>query len=254
MTIPTTAKQLADYLQTDAYNLRQRLQEANGQIHFDPDTDELTPDQLAVWLPRYLEGRGQFKGEKRQLVMDLIGQLNANGNNETNQSNTNGTPTQRQRNNGTPTEPNQRNTNGTKPTKTTKTTKTIKPTERQNNGKGIVMALSLTAAVSAVLWQASHFAHLEAMDNPFNGIWKSVVAWGIAIGFESLALLLTVFSDKESRATWGWLIGFAVVAVFMNLSFYGVIEAVQFRKVVLSIALPFSIVATTHLFISTKSK
>lgn len=253
MTIPTTAKQLADYLQTDAYNLRQRLQEANGQIHFDPETDELTPDQLAVWLPRYLEGRGQFKGEKRQLVVELIGQLNANGNNETNQSNTNGTPTERQRNNGTPTKP-------TKPTNQTPIQP--KPTKQRNaNGtptqtheKGIVMALSLTAAVSAVLWQASHFAHLEAMDNPFNGIWKSVVAWGIAIGFESLALLLTVFSDKESRATWGWLIGFAVVAVFMNLSFYGVIEAVQFRKVVLSIALPFSIVATTHLFISTKSK
>ena len=78
MTTPKTAKELADYLQTDTFNLRNQLKAANGQIHFDPSTDELSPEQLAVWLPRYLQGRGQFKGEKRQRVEALLANLPTN--------------------------------------------------------------------------------------------------------------------------------------------------------------------------------
>lgn len=75
MTPPTTAKQLADYIPTDAHNLRNQLKGANGQIHFNAETDELSPEQLAVWLPRYLNGRGQFKGEKRERVEALLANL-----------------------------------------------------------------------------------------------------------------------------------------------------------------------------------
>lgn len=78
MNIPTTALELSKLLNTDAYNLRNQLVAANGQVNYNRETDQLTPDQLRVWLPRYLQGKGQFKGEKRAMVEAMIEQLNAN--------------------------------------------------------------------------------------------------------------------------------------------------------------------------------
>jgi hypothetical protein len=82
MNIPNTALELSKLLNTSPSNLRQRLSEANGQINFNPETDELTPGQLAIWLPRYVaEGtKTYFKDEqKRATVYELLAQLNGNG-------------------------------------------------------------------------------------------------------------------------------------------------------------------------------
>ena len=79
MNIPTTALELSKLLGTDPYNLRKGLAAANGQINYNRETDELTPEQLAIWLPRYLQGKGQFKGDKRATVEQLLRQLEANG-------------------------------------------------------------------------------------------------------------------------------------------------------------------------------
>ncbi len=241
--LPQTAKELAEYLQTDLFNLRNQLEAANGQINFDKATDQLNAEQLAKWLPRYLVGRGQMKGEKRQRIESLLAQLNSNEK---------------------PTEPEQPIKNEpikapietqVKQKRPIKSSVLPEPIEQpQPEQSRPERWIFLAVAILAVLWQASHFAHLEAMDSQIEIGFRSLVAWGIALGFESLALLLTVFSNKRNGWTWFWLIGFALVAVFMNLSFYGVIETPVFRKVVLSIALPFSIVATTHLFISNNRK
>jgi hypothetical protein len=82
MTIPTTALELAKLLQTSPSNLRQRLSEANGQIHFNAETDELTPEQLVIWLPRYVSkgAKSYLNDEKKRATVEaMILQLSHNG-------------------------------------------------------------------------------------------------------------------------------------------------------------------------------
>lgn len=239
MTTPLTTLELAKIIKQEPANIRRKAEGLNGQVNFDRDADTFTAEQLRAFLPEYLTGNRPLKGEKRKaverLLMDLDGAINA--------------PVNRPINKPVDAPVNKQVNRRSTPVNAHKS-KAINSNARK--------WLFLSVAVVGVFWQASHFAHLEAIDSPFNGAGKYVVAWGIAIGFESLALLLTVFSDKHSLATWGWLIGFAIIGVFMNLSFYGVIDDVIdgdfWRRIILSIALPFSIVATTHLFISNKQQ
>lgn len=200
----------------------------NGAVNYDRSSKTLSLEQLRVILPDYLGGRRALAGERRVLVEGFCTAAGF-------------TSLKTAENEPLP-----------KTVKQPKRKIQAKKEETPENASSWKQHLFLSVAILAVFWQASHFSHLEAMDSPFTGNLKLVIAWGIALVFESLALLLTVFSDKESKATWYWLIGFAVVAVFMNLSFYGVISAAVFRKIILSVALPFSIVASTHLFISSK--
>jgi hypothetical protein len=235
--IPATALELAKAIKQDPANIRKKAAKLNGQVNFDREADTFTPEQLRAFLPEYLTGQRQLTGEKRRLVESLLTVLGGQSKEVVKAE----------------TEPSKPIVKGqSKPVQGAIKSQSTSVKTTQSNP--VIKWLSLVVAVSAVFWQASHFAHLEAMDSSFVGTWKDVVSWGIAIGFESLALLLTVFSDKGSRLTWAWLIGFGVVALFMNLSFYGVIDEPKFRQIILSIALPFSIIATTHLFISNNQR
>lgn len=126
--------------------------------------------------------------------------------------------------------------------------------EEMQTGFNRYKLLVFVVALSGIFWQAMHFAHLEDAASPLNGNFSKLSAFGIALGFESLVMILTVKSDKDDKITWVWLGLFFVIAVFMNLSYYGVIESEVVKKVILSIALPFSILATTHLYINEKKK
>ena len=277
MNIPTTALELSKLLGTDPYNLRRGLAAANGQINYNRETDELTPEQLAIWLPRYLQGKGQFKGDKRATVEQLLRQLEANGTtteiptekpiqyNETQQTR----PTERQpKNNGIIKQLQSENdrllallqsSTNELANENDELRRQIKvdAIERARKQK-IKDAIFLVVSINGVFWQSMHFASLEVSQSLVGGFLKDVSPFGIGIGFEAMALLLTIFSDKETRATWFWLFGFGLVAFCMNLIYYNAENAVglsQWFKVgVLSFALPFSIVAGAHLYISNKSK
>lgn len=274
MNIPTNVKELAEYIPTDADGIRRKAANMNGQLNFDRQSDTLSLEQLRVLLPTYLNGRGQMVGDKRIRIMKLLQQLD-----------TNGTPTKNQWNatehrNGTPTKP--------QTERQPKTNEIIRQLQTENERlllllkentikltnenewlrqqikpapswqKALKDAVFLIVSINGVFWQSMHFASLEMPQSLESAFLKGISPFGIGIGFEAMALLLTIFSDKETRQTWGWLIGFGTIAFCMNLIYYNVEDAngtaERFKIFILSFALPFSIVAGAHLYISNKRK
>lgn len=98
MNLPTTRIELAKLLNTSPTNLRNQLIEANGQINFNAETDELTPEQLAKWLPRYVtQGTKTYLRDetKRRTVEAMLLQLNGNGTQTESETQVKQTPNER---------------------------------------------------------------------------------------------------------------------------------------------------------------
>jgi len=185
MNIPTTALELSKLLGTDPYNLRKGLAAANGQINYNRETDELTPEQLAIWLPRYLQGKGQFKGDKRATVEQLLAQLKSNG------TTIQITTEQPKQHNGTlqhkPIEPQPKSNE--------------QPTERKAQPKGnatkrlerfiaLLPILPLPTLGIAASWGVYHFAHKFS---------PMPIAIFEAIGFELVYIGLSTLRDIPDK-------------------------------------------------------
>lgn len=235
--------ELAKFTGLDASGIRRKVERMNGKLDFDKKGDILTKQQLQVFLPTYLAGRRPITGKKKRVTSELLKAISS-----ADESQTVG-----------------RTDEQTKPDESQTYTPSLavqklrrkldkKQTKRQT-GEGIKSDLNnvekvviLIVATACIFFQASHFAAIEREQNLFEGAFGEITAWGIAIAFESLVLVLTYYSDKKNKLYWVWLISFAIFAIAINLCFYGVIENKNVQKVLFSIALPASILAMTHLF------
>ncbi len=175
MNLPTTALELAKALQTDAYNLRNQLAAANGQINYDRETDQLDANQLRVWLPRYLQGRGQLKGEKRAMVEAMLVQLNGN---ET----------------ATNPKTNQGNQQPKQPTETQLIEKLPTKAKASKGGMASFIALlpilPLPTLGIAASWGVFHFANVFS---------PTIIAIFEAVGFELVYIGLSTLRDLPDK-------------------------------------------------------